>query len=115
MANNGIETCPSIPLGTTVPLHAIYFCYETTGWTTSDCTTVLKTIKVAIWTDLSPTPAGVGDIANIYFISEDKGFVSGFNYLQLSEDGSQTMEYVDGFTPAKVLFSFRTRQGFKLK
>ena len=107
MANNGIETCPSIPLGTTVPLHAIYFCYETTGRTTSDCTTVLKTIKGAIWRDLSPTPAGVGDIANIYFISEDKGFVSGFNYLQLSEDGSQTMEYVDGFTPAQSSFQLQ--------
>ena len=107
MANNGIETCPSIPLGTTAPLHAIYFCYETTGCTTSDCTTVLKTIKGAIWRDLSPTPAGVGDIANIYFISEDKGFVSGFNYLQLSEDGSQTMEYVDGFTPAQSSFQLQ--------
>jgi len=107
VANNGIETCPSIPLGTTAPLHAIYFCYETTGCTTSDCTTVLKTIKGAIWRDLSPTPAGVGDIANIYFISEDKGFVSGFNYLQLSEDGSQTMEYVDGFTPAQSSFQLQ--------
>jgi hypothetical protein len=83
------------------------FVNETTGWTTSDCTTVLKIIKVAIWTDLSPTPAGVGDIANIYFISEDKGFVSGFNYLQLSEDGSQTMEYVDGFTPAQSSFQLQ--------
>ena len=107
MANNGIESCPTISLGTTVPLHAIYFCYETTGRTTSDCTTVLKTIKGAIWRDLSPTPAGVGDIANIYFISEDKGFVSGFNYLQLSEDGSQTMEYVDGFTPAQSSFQLQ--------
>lgn len=107
MANNGIETCPTISLGTAVPLHAIYFCYETTGRTTSDCTTVLKTIKGAIWRDLSPTPAGVGDIANIYFISEDKGFVSGFNYLQLSEDGSQTMEYVDGFTPAQSSFQLQ--------
>jgi hypothetical protein len=83
------------------------FVNETTGCTTSDCTTVLKTIKGAIWRDLSPTPAGVGDISNIYFISEDKGFVSGFNYLQLSEDGSQTMEYVDGFTPAQSSFQLQ--------
>lgn len=110
--NDGGENWSNIDVGTSIHLRDIYFMSETVGYIAGDSATILKTIDGGMtWTNTNAVMDGVSTINKVYFITENRGFAAGFNFMYETFDGGNTWAYVPGFEPeAGELFQIQEIQ-----
>ncbi|MEM6396027.1 MAG: YCF48-related protein [Bacteroidota bacterium] len=114
ITNNGTDTWSNINIDIpSMPLRCIFFASENIGYLGADMGTIYKTTDGGeTWFDLNPTINGsnVGTVSEIYFLSEERGFIAGSSYLKFTLDGGQTWNDVPGFEPNNGFFNIREMQ-----
>ncbi|MCB0452005.1 MAG: T9SS type A sorting domain-containing protein [Aequorivita sp.] len=101
--NSGTNTWSQIVVPTSSHLRTLCFVDENIGYIGADDATLLKTENGgATWENVNPNVAGVNTIGDIYFINENKGFMAGFNYMQVTEDAGANWTNVEPFSPGTL-------------
>ncbi len=103
--NRGTSEWEAVDFTVNMPLRCIQFISEELGFIGSDAGTLFRTIDGGdTWIDFEAEIPQVGTVSEMHFINETTGFICGFNYMQRTDDGGQSWDYVSGFTPADGLF-----------
>jgi photosystem II stability/assembly factor-like uncharacterized protein len=111
ICNNGGDTWSPVSIPTTEHLRSIFFLNEQIGYIGADRGVILKTTDGGkSWKDLGANIQGVSSVSEIVFLNEFQGYVCGFNYMQYTEDGGLTWDYVPGFEATGELFQLQEMQ-----
>ncbi|MEE9440086.1 MAG: YCF48-related protein [Saprospiraceae bacterium] len=97
-STNGEDNWDLVSIPTLSHLRDIFFLSPTIGYISCDNATILKTIDGGMtWINMNVDLSGIATIAKIHFISEDRGYIAGFNYFRETSNGGVTWTDVPGF------------------